>query len=173
MKSFLDLAHERYSVRALSSRPVEPEKLQAIVEAAAAAPTAVNLQPVKLWLFQSPEALEKVRSTTRFAFVNEAPAVFLVGSSAEAGWVRPFDQKPFAEVDASIVATHMMLAVQDLGLGSTWVGYFDADKLKTLFPETAPYELIALFPVGYPAEGAAPSPRHTQRKPLEEFLTVL
>lgn len=78
-------------------------------------------------------------------------------------WVRSFDKKNFAEVDASIAATHMMLAIEDLGLGTTWVANFDAPKLKALFPEMAGYELVAVFPVGYPEEGAAPSPRHAER----------
>lgn len=77
--------------------------------------------------------------------------------------MRPFDKKNFADVDASIAATHIMLAIEDLGLGTTWVAHFDAPKLKELFPEMADYELVAIFPVGYPAEDAAPSPRHTER----------
>ena len=55
----------------------------------------------------------------------------------------------YADVDASIVATHIMLAIHDEGLGSTWCGHFDQAKVKELFPETEKYNLIAMFPVGY------------------------
>ena len=71
------------------------------------------------------------------------------------------------------MATHLMLAVADAGLGTTWVGNFDAPKLKALCPEMADYELVAIFPVGVPAAGAAPSPRHSQRKAREAVVKTL
>ena len=66
-----------------------------------------------------------------------------------------------------------MLAVHDLGLGSTWVGFFDVNKVHELFPETAGYDLVALFPVGYPADDAEPSERHTLRKSEAEMVKFL
>ncbi|MBO4779992.1 MAG: nitroreductase family protein, partial [Selenomonadaceae bacterium] len=70
-------------------------------------------------------------------------------------------------------ATHMMLAIQDEGLGTTWVGYFDAPKMQELFPEMKEYELIAIFPVGYPAESAKPSVRHEERRSLDDVVVEL
>ena len=64
------------------------------------------------------------------------------------------DGKNSAEIDASIVCTHMMLEVADLGLGSTWVGSFDEEIVKKILPQTADYEVLALLPVGHPADGA-------------------
>ncbi len=170
---FLSLAKARYSVRKLADRPVEQEKLDKILAAAMAAPTATNSQPIKIWVMQSPEALEKVRQTNSFPFVQAAPVVFVVGGDPKTAWKRPFDGHSFAEVDASIVATHIMLAVQDQGLGTTWVGYFDPDKMKALFPEMEGYELVALFAVGYPAEDSAPSERHALSRPADELIRVL
>ena len=66
-----------------------------------------------------------------------------------------------------------MMDIADLGLSTTWVGYFDAPLLKSLCPEMADYDLIAIFPIGYAAEDGTPSPRHTVRKPLEEVLECL
>ena len=140
--SFLDLAKKRYSCRKLSAQPVEEEKLQKILEAGNLAPTAHNNQPLHIWLLESAEAMEKVSQTTSFIF--GAPVAFVVGSKADDAWVRPFDKKNFADVDASIAATHMMLAIEDLGLGTTWVAHFDAPKLKEFFPEMADYELVAI-----------------------------
>lgn len=115
--------------------------------------------------------MQKVSQTTSFIF--GAPVAFVVGSKADAAWVRPFDEKNFADVDASIAATHMMLEIEALGLGTTWVGYFDAPKLKELFPEMADYELVAIFPVGYPAEDAKPSARHAERMGVEKLADWL
>lgn len=169
--SFLDLAKKRYSCRKISSRAVEAEKLQKILEAANLAPTAVNKQPLHIWLLESSEAMAKVAQTTPYIF--GAPVAFVVGSKAEDAFVRSSDKKNFADIDASIVATHMMLAIEDLGLATTWVGHFDAPKLKELFPEMADYELVAIFPVGYAAGDAAPSARHSERKGIEALTDRL
>ena len=168
---FMDLAKKRYSCRQMTDRPVEKEKLDAIIEAGRLAPTAVNQQPVKIFLMDSPEAREKVAQVTSCIF--GAQTFLVVGYEKEGGWVRPFDGHHFAETDAAIVATHMMLAVEDLGLAATWVGFFDAPKLRQLCPEMEGYELTAMFPVGYAAQEGGPSPRHEKRKTTEEILEVL
>ena len=56
----LDIMNERFSVRKYVDKPVEPEKLDKILNAAHAAPTAANQQPVKLLVVLSTEALGKL-----------------------------------------------------------------------------------------------------------------
>lgn len=171
MTDFLQLAHDRYSCRSFSGRPVEAEKVDALVEAAVCAPTAVNRQPWHLWVVESPEAVERLSALTRFGF--GAKVILMLGADPRDAWVRKYDDRNFADVDASIVGTHIMLAAQDLGLGTTWVGHFDAPAVKEAFPETAPYDLVALFPLGYPAEGCEPSSRHFERRGADELVTRL
>ena len=68
----------------------------------------------------------------------------------------------------------MMLEAADLGLGTTYVGMFDPEKLHAAFPQQLEGLVpIALLPLGYPAEGAHPSRLHSDRKPLEELVTYL
>ena len=141
------------------------------MEAGIAAPTAVNKQPYKIWLMQSEKARKAIYEVTRFTF--EADIFFVVGYLEEEAWVRKYDGRNFADVDASIVATQMMLEIQDLGLGTTWVGHFDAPHLKNLYPEMEPYGLIAIFPVGYPAEDAEPAVHHGIRKDKAEAVKIL
>ena len=100
-------------------------------------------------------------------------AVIAVGGTTEGAFLRPSDNRNFGDVDASIVATHIMLAIHALGLGSTWVGFFDVPKAKELFPDMKDYDLVALFPVGYPADDAVPSDRHALRKSCEEMVKFL
>ena len=169
--NFLELAKSRYSCRRLTDKPIEPEKIERILQAATAAPTAKNLQRYTIWKITSPEAFDKLKQTTNYTF--GAALAFVVGAHKDGAFDRPFDNKNFSEIDAAIVATHLMLAVQDEGLGTTWVGYFDAPKLQKLFPEMQDYELIAIFPIGYPAEGAKPSNRHEERRPLSEAVVEL
>ena len=169
--SFLELAKARYSCRKLTDAAIEPEKIERILQATLAAPTAKNLQRYTIWQVQSPEAFDKLKQTTNFTFGSSL--AFVIGATKDGAFDRPFDGKNFAEIDAAIVATHMMLAIQDEGLGTTWVGYFDAPKMKELFPEMQGYELVAVFPVGYPAEDAKPSNRHEDRRSISEAVAEL
>lgn len=171
MKEFLDLAEKRYSCRKFSDRPVPQELVNKIIAAAIAAPTAVNTQPFRIWIMESRQAKEAIRKATSYTFGAEH--FLLLGTRREDSWTRPFDQHNFAEVDAAIVATHMMLEISDLGLATTWVGYFDASALQKCYPQMGGYELIALFPFGYAAEDAVPSPSHSKRKTADALTEIL
>lgn len=166
---FIKLAEERYSCRAISDKPVEAEKVEKILEAGRIAPTAANRQPIHFWVLYGEQASENVKQTTRCDF--GAFLFFVVGAKKEEAWVRPFDGHNFADVDGAIAATHMMLEIQDLGLNTTWVGHFDAQKLSELYPEMKDYDLIAMFPTGYAAENVGPAPKHLQRKEAGEITT--
>ncbi|MBQ7196178.1 MAG: nitroreductase family protein [Synergistaceae bacterium] len=170
---FFDVVKERFSCRKFSAQPVEDEKLEKILEAARIAPTAKNAQPVKIWVIKSPDALEKIKSAAPFPWLKDVPVILAVGGTTEGAFVRPSDNRNFQDVDATIVATHLMLAIEALGLGTTWIGMFDEPKVKNLFPEMKDYDLVALFPVGYKADDAQPSDRHEKRKSKDEFIKIL
>ncbi len=170
MQNFLNLAKERYSCRQLTDKLVETEKIDRILAAAIAAPTAKNIQPYKIWKVTSADGLSKIQEVAKFPFVKAVNLVLVVGVKNEDAFIRPFDNLNYAQIDGAIVATHIMLAVQAENLGTTWVGYFDAPKLQNLIPEMQGYDLIALFPIGYPAENSSPSPRHTERKNISEAV---
>ena len=168
---FMTLARNRYSCRNFSDAPVSDTEISHIIEAARLAPSAENKQPVHVWVLRSPEALSKLDSSTQYRY--GAPVVFMVGCNPKAAWVRKYDGKNGAEIDAAIVGTHIMLEAAALGLGNVWVGSFDPEKIAADFPETAGYEIVALFPVGHPAKDDAPGPRHAERVSKEEFVTEL
>jgi nitroreductase len=169
--NFKELVTSRYSVRSFASVPVPAEKLQAVLEAARLAPTACNLQPQRIFVLQSTEALTKVRACTSCHF--DAPVVLLVCYDKAESWERGFDGFNSGEMDASIVGTHLMLAATAQGLGSTWVCYFDPAKLRKEF--ALPENLVpaALFPLGVPASDSKPNPNHFNRKKLEETVSWL
>ena len=107
---FNELIQDRFSCRALSDSEIPHEVLGRIFEAARVAPTAVNKQPFKVWAVESPEARAKLAETTNYTF---GAGVFLVvGGKHEDAWVRPYDGRNFADVDASIVATYIMPKLQ-------------------------------------------------------------
>ncbi len=167
---FQELIRQRYSVRSFSPRPVEDEKLQKILEAGQAAPTARNGQPQRVLVVKSPEALEKIRQCTPCHY--NAPVVLVMCRRPSDAPIDPEkgvngDPTP---LDASIALTHMMLCAADLGLGSCWVGLYYKDKLRQMFHVPEGLEIVSLLPIGYPAEDAAPGPAHTQRLPLSETV---
>ena len=168
---FAKLAAERYSLRKFSSRPVEKEKLDLVLEAARLAPTAHNFQPQRVFVMQSTQALEKADACTSHHF--HAPVLLAVAYDPERAWNRDCDGKNHGEIDAAIAVTQMMLQAADLGLGTTYIGEFDPKALLEQFPEMAGYVPIALLPLGYPAEGAHPSRLHGNRIPMEELVTIL
>ena len=168
---FKELVASRYSVRSFASSPVPAEKLQAVLEAARLAPTACNLQPQRIFVLQSAEALSKVRACTSCHF--SAPIVLLVCYDKTECWKRSFDGFKSGEMDASIIGTHLMLAATEQGLGCTWVCYFDAAKLIKEFDLPANLVPAALFPLGVPAAGSKPNPQHFERKKLEETVSWL
>ena len=114
---FNELIQERFSCRALSDAELPHAAMDRIIEAARVAPTAVNKQPFKIWAIESPEARAKIAETTNYTF---GAGVFLVvGGKREEAWIRPYDGRNFVDVDAAIVATHIMLAIHNEGLRST------------------------------------------------------
>ncbi|NLW69803.1 MAG: nitroreductase [Eubacteriaceae bacterium] len=165
---FLKFARERYSLRAFSEKKVEAADLEAVLEAGRLAPTAHNDQPQRILVIQSEENLAKLKKCTMSHY--NAPAALLVCADKTACWKRAYDGKLSADIDASIVATQMMLQAQSLGLGTTWVMHFDPVAMREEFAVPDNYEMTALLVLGYPAEGAQPSARHTERKPLGETV---
>ena len=168
---FYSVIQNRYSCRAFAARMVEQEKVDRILEAGRIAPTAVNKQPVHVWAVSNPDTLEAVKGVTRSYY--GAPLLLVVGCRPADAWARRYDGKNGAEVDASIVATYLMLAAENERLATLWVGSFDPALLSGILPGTEGYELVAMINVGYPSEDSVPSAMHGIRIPMGEFVTVV
>ena len=163
-----EIIRRRCSIRKHAEKPVEEEKLNAVLEAGRIA----NKQPVRVYALTSDEALAKVRSLTPCAF--NAPVVLLVTFDSELEWKNPFT--PYAgagQQDAAIAGTQMMLEATNLGLGSFWVNYFDVEKVHDAFELPASERLLFMLPFGYAAEGQGPNPRHTDRNAMDIFAKRL
>lgn len=165
---FLSLAKQRYSCRAFLDKKVEKEKIDKILEAGRIAPTAVNFQPQRILVLDAKEELAKLSKCTKFGW--NAPVILIVCYDKNISWKRKYDGKDEGIIDASIVTTHMMLEAQDLGLGTTWIGSFDPEKIREEYSIPDNLEIVALLPIGYPAEDAMPSPMHEKRNNLEEMV---
>lgn len=165
---FLELAKKRYSCRSFSDREVEKEKIDKILEAGRVAPTGKNSQSQRILVLTDKEELDKLGGCTKFGW--NAPVVMIICYDKEFSWKRRYDEFDGGIIDASIITTHMMLEIEELGLGTTWLGAFKADKAREIYNIPENYEIVAILPIGYPAEDARPSDLHFSRKNIEETV---
>ena len=165
---FLELAKQRYSVRAYKSTPVEDEKLQEVLEAARLAPTACNLQPFRLIVIHTRGREEELRRIYRASWFVQAPIIICVCGIPSQSWVRG-DRKDYRDVDVAIAMDHLIMAATDLGLGTCWVGAFNPEEARRILRLPDDVEPIAFTPLGYPDD--QPHRRHKSRKSIDELVS--
>lgn len=167
--NFLELAKERYSCRSFSTKEIEKEKIDKILEAGRLAPTARNFQPQRILVLTQKEELQKLENCTQYGW--NAPLIIILFYDKNISYKRDkYDNKEFGDIDVSIVTTHMMLEAQDLGLGTTWVGAFDPEELIKVYEVPESLVPVAILPIGYPSEEAKPSRLHNQRNEISDFV---
>ncbi len=166
---FTEVVKNRYSCKKYGDQKVETEKLEAILEAGRLAPTAKNLQEQRIYVLQSEEALAKVDQCTPCRY--GAPVVLVIAFDSSNVFTYPGGKRDSGVEDATIVATHMILAAANEGVDSCWVNFFDPDKLKEALGLPENEEILMVMDLGYAAEGAGPLPNHESRKPLPETVT--
>ena len=169
--AFMRILESRYSCHSFSDYPVSDSKLNMILEAGRMAPSAKNLQPTRIWVVRSEDALARLRTVHP---CYGAPIVLIVGCRNEEAWIRDSDGVNAAKTDAALVLTHLMLTATDAGLANMWIWDFDPHQVREVLPETKQHGVYALLAIGYPAEGEGdPTELHSIRKSLDEMVTVL
>lgn len=159
---------ERFSVRKFQDKHIEQEIIDKLIHAGHVAPTGCNFQPQRILVINTDEAMAKLKNCTKCHF--DAPTAMLVCYNKEESWVRKYDGALSAPVDASIVATHIMLEAQNLGVGVCWVMHFDPNAMKEAFNIPENIEPLALLVMGYPHPDAAPIPMHSTFRPVDEVV---
>ncbi len=166
--TFKELASERYSVRKFKNIHLEQEIIDEILSVGHVAPTGCNYQPQRILVLNTDESISKLKNCTISHF--DAPTAMLICYNKDECWTRKYDGKTCGVADACIVTTHMMLAAWELGVGSTWVMYFDPFAMRENFAIPENIEPVALLIMGYPAEDAKPLNLHSEFRPLEEVV---
>ncbi|SHJ07178.1 Nitroreductase [Butyrivibrio fibrisolvens DSM 3071] len=168
---FREVVENRYSCKKYGPKKVDKKTLEAILEAGRVAPTAKNLQEQHIYVVESEENLAKIDNATPCRY--GAPTVLVVAFDKNNVFTYPGEKRDSGIEDASIVATHLMLAAYNEGVDSCWLNFFDPDKLaKDLgLPENE--EILMLLDLGYAAEDAGPLPNHGSRKPLSETVSYI
>ena len=141
----------RVSIRKYQPKPVEPEKITAILRAAMAAPSAGNQQPWEFYVITNPELIEKLSTVSPYSGCAKDAPVVIVSAYREKLWA-----PMYAEIDMSIAMENLWLACEEQGLGGVWMGIAPQEERMQAVEELVgiPEGLhaFAIFPLGYPAE---------------------
>lgn len=158
-------------------RPVEREKILTCIEAARLAPSAENVQPWRFIVVDDPElkegfgkaAFSGIYSPSRFA--SKAPVIIVVLARKDilANVIgKQIQGTAWHLIDIGIAGEHMVLQAQELGLGTCWIGWFNAKKVRTFLHIPPRYKVVVLITMGYYAERSLPAQK---RKPLEKIVS--
>lgn len=165
--NFQELTVKRYSARNFRQTPIPKAVIEQILMAGNAAPTAHNNQPQEIIVVHSREGLATLKKCTECHY--NAPLAFIISYDKDKCWKRSYDNKHSGEIDASIVATHMMLEAADLDIGSTWIMYFIPEAVRVEFGMPDNIEPVAVLIMGY--TDSEPSKEHSKRRSLEEYVS--
>ncbi|MCQ2480758.1 MAG: nitroreductase family protein [Clostridia bacterium] len=168
---FTTVVKERYSCKKYSDKKVESEKLNEILEAGRLAPTAKNLQEQHIYVAQSEKALAIIDEVTPCRY--NASTVLVVAYDKTNVYTYPNSEKQSGAEDATIVATHMLLAAKNAGVESCWVNCFDPEALKEKLNLPENEEIVMLLDLGYPTESSMTSPNYGKRKDINETVSYI
>ena len=150
----------RTSIRQYQDRPVEQEKVEQLLRAAMAAPTAVNKQPWHFYVLNTKEAINRLADASQRGgdMVRSAALVVVVCGNMDKAlegkareyWIQ----------DTSAATENLLLAAHALGLGAVWTGVYPMKERVEMTTKVLnlPENLVPLCTIliGYPAESPTP-----------------
>jgi nitroreductase len=166
----LEAINARQSIRAYQSRPVEPEKLAAVLAAANRAASAANLQAYRVYVVRDDvrkQALAVAAAGQKFLATAPVVLVFAVEPARSAAKYGPRGEQVYCMQDACAAVCNAMLAAVDLGLGTCWVDAVFEDLAGKAIGLPAGQRAAIILPLGYPAE----LPPRTSRRALSDLVT--
>ena len=173
--NFMEIAQNRQSCRSYDpTRPVEQEKLEAILEAARLAPSACNGQPYHFTVCRGDAAQEAAKATMGMGmnkFAADAPVLIVISEKPyvkSAALGAKLKGNDYRSIDIGIAAAYLTAEAAAQGLGTCILGWLDDEKLRTLCDVDMSVRLV--ITVGYPKEDKL---RPKKRKDMEELVTFL
>ena len=153
-KDVFTIIHQRKSVRQYLEHPIPKEKVETILRAAMAAPTARNIQPWQFYVITNREVLDQLAEELPYAkMLAQAPMAVVVAGDTKKG--NPNDEQIHNwKLDCAAATQNLLLAAETLGLGAVWTGVYPykarvntVSKALDLPPHIIPLNII---PIGYP-----------------------
>ncbi len=155
----LDIIKWRRSVRKYAQKPIEPEKMDLIMEAARLAPSSCNTQPWHFIIVDDKKLHNELAKCAPIGthinnFIMEAPVSIIACTKPHLlihSALQMVD-KDCHKLDIAIALEHIVLVASDLGIGTCWIGWFSEKPIKKLLNIPKNIKVIALLTLGYPKE---------------------
>lgn len=149
----------RVSIRKFQDKPVEPEKIETLLRAAMAAPSARNQQPWEFYVVTNKDLIQKLSTVSPYAGCAKDAPVLIVSAYREDA-ISP----AYAQIDLSIANENIWLEADALGLGGVWLGIAPVEErmkaVEEVFQLPAEHHAFAIFALGYPAENKPQQDRY-------------
>ncbi len=173
MMSFLKIAEGRQSCRKYDpTRPVEEEKLAAMLEAVRLAPSACNSQPYHLTICRGDTAKAGAKATMGMGingFADQAPVLIVISEmpyNKTAALGAKMKGNDYRSIDIGIAAAYLTAEAEAQGLGTCILGWLDDKKIREICGLDQPIRLVVT--VGYAADDTL---RDKKRKSLDELVS--
>ncbi len=164
----LTIIKKRRSIRKYKPTPIPPAVLNRILEAGRLAPSAKNVQPWRFIIVRDDKTKRNLAKACNCQwFIAQAPIVICGVALAQSAYARMGGYMSSFSVDLAIALEHIILAATNEGLGTCWIGAFTEKKVKDILGVPEGARVVALTPIGYPAERAAA----TSRKRLTKIVS--
>ena len=163
----------RRSIRKFTEQKLSSDQIRSLLEAAMAAPTAVNLKPWKFIVVEDENGLSELRKALPFGKIGAPCAIVVCGDLQSVK--RPLTERFWIQ-DCSAASQNLLLAATSLGLGSVWCGVHPINQIekavrKALDIPQGVIPLNVIF-VGYPAEDKPPRTQYSDKNVYSEKYGV-
>ena len=170
---FFEVVRTRQSIRAFTAQPIEPEKLQQLLDAINRAPSAGNLQAYEIYAVTNLVVLNKLVAASRLRtrgqdYITQAPIVLVFCANAARSAQRYVERGKtlYCVQDATIACAYAQLAATALGLATVWIGAFDEEVVRRAIDVSGDLRPVAILPIGYAAE----TPDRSARRSLDDLI---
>jgi len=155
----------RYSSRNYNDRPIEQDKLRAVLEAARLAPSAKNLQDWRFVVVTDRQTKKRLAAAANNQTFLETAGAIIVACTVSDHVMRC--GQAVGPIDVAIALEHICLQATELGLATCWIGSFYPDKIKQVVGIPENVMIVELLALGYPAD----TPRPPRREPMEQIVS--
>jgi nitroreductase len=166
---FTEVIRNRHMIRTYTDQPVEPEKLQQILEIANLAPSAGNLQAYEIYVvtdFKKRDGLSCAALAQDYIAKAPVALVFCTHPELTEGKFTDRGTQLYTVQDATLACSFAMLAATNLGLGCVWVGTFDEKVVRMIIGAPERQVPVVILSIGYPDE----FPDQHPRRPLDQLV---
>ncbi len=154
----LNAIYARRSIREfIQDKPVERNKLETLLKAAMAAPSACNIQPWDFIVIEDKESIREIQDNIdEYAKYDPTVIIVICGNNEFIPW------KGYGIIDCACAMENIMIAAHAMGLGTVCIGGFDQRRVKEQLEIPENIEAVGMLYVGYPGEEKKPRTKYLE-----------